>query len=299
MAIESTQSSVLSSQKPILTTTQIHSIIMSSEHISSRCASSVHRQYVDGGGRNNKKKKPINIDGRVRAYLNQTNLDLFLISLFLAVYSYHAQASEVAAAEGHGGTTSQAEGAAHENPTGQGSYTESNTEFAHEEAHDSSHAAVHAVLFPWFAQIIGIFVYYFLSRYAHALPYTAVMFVMGFSMGYSMVHHKNMETILKESLITWMAMPGQLILLVFLPGLLYIDSYHIDGKFDQWHSFHKMTFTLDANVCMLSCASHHIFRHIHSTLVHQVIPAAIGLCFPDGMFRGISMFCFFPSSYVL
>eukprot|EP00985_Skeletonema_marinoi_P020018 scaffold11699_cov139-Skeletonema_marinoi.AAC.7 len=216
MAIESTQSSVvLSSQKPILTTTQIHSIIMSSEHISSRCASSVHRQYVDGGGRNNKKKKPINIDGRVRG-------------LFLAVYSYHAQASEVAAAEGHGGTTSQAEGAAHENPTGQGSYTESNTEFAHEEAHDSSHAAVHAVLFPWFAQIIGIFVYYFLSRYAHALPYTAVMFVMGFSMGYSMVHHKNMETILKESLITWMAMPGQLILLVFLPGLLYIDSYHID-----------------------------------------------------------------------
>jgi F0F1-type ATP synthase assembly protein I len=208
-------------------------IIMSSEHISPRCASSVHRHHVDVGGRSNKKKKPINIDGRVRAYFNRTNLDLILIGLFLAAYSYHAQASEVAATEGHGGTTSLAEGAAPENSTGHDAYTESNTEFAHEEAHDSSHAAVHAVLFPWFAQIIGIFVYYFLSRYAHALPYTAVMFVMGFSMGYSIVHHKNMETTLKESLITWMDMPGQLILLVFLPGLLYIDSYHIDGKFDQ------------------------------------------------------------------
>ena len=54
------------------------------------------------------------------------------------------------------------------------------------------------------------------------------MFVMGFAMGYNIFHLG--LNLLDESMITWMAIPGQLLLLVFLPGLLYIDAYHIDGK---------------------------------------------------------------------
>ena len=66
-------------------------------------------------------------------------------------------------------------------------------------------------------------------RFAHAVPYTAVMFVMGFAMGFNIFRLG--LNLLDESMITWMAIPGQLLLLVFLPGLLYIDAYHIDGKF--------------------------------------------------------------------
>lgn len=37
----------------------------------------------------------------------------------------------------------------------------------------------HALLFPSFCLTIGIFVYFLLSRYLQALPYTAVMFLIG------------------------------------------------------------------------------------------------------------------------
>ena len=191
------------------------------------------------------RKNPVNIDGSVRDFFKRTNLDLAFIGLLFAVYSYHVQANEEVAAaavdmasdaqHGHGGVVQQdldkevSSMMAHGNTNG----TVHNSEESMVEElaeHEDAHGAVHAVLFPWFAQIIGIFVYYFLSRFAHALPYTAVMFVMGFAMGFNIVHLDELN-ILDESMITWMAIPGQLLLLVFLPGLLYIDAYHIDGKF--------------------------------------------------------------------
>ena len=176
------------------------------------------------------RKNPVNIDGSVRDFFKRTNLDLAFIGLFFAVHSYHVQANEVTDAQ-HGGVVQQdldkevSSVMAHgnSNGTGQSEFGESIVEEL------AKYEDVHAVLFPWFAQIIGIFVYYFLSRFAHALPYTAVMFVMGFAMGFNIVHHDEYD-VLDESLMTWMAIPGQLLLMVFLPGLLYIDAYHIDGK---------------------------------------------------------------------
>jgi hypothetical protein len=35
------------------------------------------------------------------------------------------------------------------------------------------------VLFPWFSLLVGVIAYYVLSRYLHALPYTAIMFMSG------------------------------------------------------------------------------------------------------------------------
>ena len=71
------------------------------------------------------------------------------------------------------------------------------------------------VLFPWLAVLIGIAAYYCLSRFLRGLPYTAVMFITGALMGYSALHtheHGN----------------GEIIILAFLPGLLFLDSYNIN-----------------------------------------------------------------------
>ena len=78
-----------------------------------------------------------------------------------------------------------------------------------------------------FAEIIGVFVYYVLSRYAHALPYTAIMFIIGFFIGFSLqrIDQSNAVT---TSASVWIGIEGEVILLVFLPGLLYLDSYNIE-----------------------------------------------------------------------
>lgn len=50
-------------------------------------------------------------------------------------------------------------------------------EGTHEEVEE--YEPVVALLFPWFIAVIGVMVYYVLSRTTPWLPYTAVMFVIG------------------------------------------------------------------------------------------------------------------------
>ena len=44
--------------------------------------------------------------------------------------------------------------------------------------HEESEPA-HAVIFPWFTEALGLVVFFLLSRTFEALPYTAVLFVIG------------------------------------------------------------------------------------------------------------------------
>lgn len=152
--------------------------------------------------RANSRKK--SIDKRLRDYFIKTNLDLIIIGLLLALYSYQANAAEAEDNEHHDAASVESQG-------GEGDTFSTHDEEHSDESH-ASHRSVHAVLFPWFAQIIGIFAYYFLSRYAHALPFTAVMFVLGFAIGYC-VQANGERNILGEAAVTWMSTPGQLILL--------------------------------------------------------------------------------------
>lgn len=39
-----------------------------------------------------------------------------------------------------------------------------------------------AILFPWFSEALGIIVFFITTRYLEALPFTAVMFVIGMGM---------------------------------------------------------------------------------------------------------------------
>mmetsp|Transcript_11154 Transcript_11154/g.19589 ORF Transcript_11154/g.19589 Transcript_11154/m.19589 type:complete len:998 (+) Transcript_11154:30-3023(+) len=149
------------------------------------------------------------IDKRVSDYLLRTNIDVMVIGLILACYHARAVYAETTAGTEEGGGNENVE------------HSESEEGVLSEEKRE-----VYAILFPWFAEIIGVFVYFFLSRYAHAIPYTAAMFIIGALIGVS-VHHVDQNPI-TFSAETWIGIEGEVILLVFLPGLLYLDSYNID-----------------------------------------------------------------------
>lgn len=74
--------------------------------------------------------------------------------------------------------------------------------------------------------MMGIFAYYVLSRHFPALPYTAVMFIIGFCIGFS-VQRVNSNAVTVSTTV-WLGIEGEVVLLVFLPGLVYLDSYNID-----------------------------------------------------------------------
>lgn len=78
-----------------------------------------------------------------------------------------------------------------------------------------------------FIEVIGVFVYYALSRWCHQIPFTAIMFLIGFCIGFC-VDRVKPRNILLESSYIWTNIEGELIILIFLPGLLYLDSFNID-----------------------------------------------------------------------
>ena len=102
-----------------------------------------------------------------------------------------------------------------------------------------------AILFPWFVQFIGCCVFFLLARYNLPVPYAACMFVVGALMGILAVR---METLLEkennvdvsggaadrltrhylqDSILTWINIDSSLLLLIFLPGLIFKDAVEI------------------------------------------------------------------------
>ena len=74
---------------------------------------------------------------------------------------------------------------------------------------------------------MAIFIYYALSRYLTFIPYTAIVFLVGVGIGYNAAYYQNQNAILVSSL-NWITMNGQVILLVFLPGLIFYDAVTIN-----------------------------------------------------------------------
>jgi hypothetical protein len=179
-----------------------------------------HEEYLpDGGGGHPNAastpvkcdRKSVDVDERFRDYLVRTNMDVIAVGLLLACY--HAQ---TARAEPAGGTIG-----GHDGTYGDGRRLEQ----SEGEAYADEETAVYSVLFPWFTEIVGVIVYFFLSRYLHFIPFTAIMFIVGVFIGFSSKHNNNAITF---SASAWAGMQGELILLVFLPGLLFLDSYNLD-----------------------------------------------------------------------
>ena len=102
----------------------------------------------------NKKKKSTNHekDEKLRSFLISTNYDMIAITLMLALYHASTSASVYAAEEEQ-----------HSDSSGGGHGSSESTE----EVIENEESEVYAVLFPWFAEIVGVFVYYILSRYVY------------------------------------------------------------------------------------------------------------------------------------
>ena len=94
-----------------------------------------------------------------------------------------------------------------------------------------SDQGIYAILFPWFAQTIAVFIYYIISRYLTFLPYTAIVFLFGVVIGAvlnpSVVADRG-QNALAYSASIWLNIDGLVILLVFLPGLIFNDAYTIN-----------------------------------------------------------------------
>jgi hypothetical protein len=96
-----------------------------------------------------------------------------------------------------------------------------------EEGHESH--PYYAVLFPSFILTLGVVVYYILSRYLHFLPYTAIMFLLGTIMGiiseYHILDYSGKEyAYMDGTLAAWRNINSEVLLLVFLPGLIFKDA---------------------------------------------------------------------------
>ena len=123
-------------------------------------------------------------------------------------------------------TLAGSEGTAAGNETAAGTEAaEGDEPFATEENHEIPPA--HAVLFPAFCLTIGAVVYYLLSRYLQALPFTAVMFLIGTLMGIGEAL-LDRDDQMNESLQLWVQIDSEVLLLIFLPGLIFKDSFGLN-----------------------------------------------------------------------
>jgi len=146
--------------------------------------------------------------------LINTNIDIVLLGILLALYNTSA-ASQLFDNED---TTVDS--------TPLALMSEEDELYYNDDTDDENNNPVYAILFPFFTQTLAIIIYYLISRYIKILPYTALVFLLGTIIGY--VTNNNQENDLAKSVNIWLGINGQVILLVFLPGLIFNDSFTIN-----------------------------------------------------------------------
>ena len=98
---------------------------------------------------------------------------------------------------------------------------------SHEEEEEGVEPHV-AILFPWFIEITGVLVFFFTTRYFKVFPYTAIMFLIGTFMGIAVNREGDRHDQLSESTRLWEDINSEVLLLVFLPGLIFHDAYSLN-----------------------------------------------------------------------
>ena len=128
-------------------------------------------------------------------------------------------------------TTASETTSSHNNTTTTNNSTSHNTNTNSHGNNNNSHNAplepALAVIFPWFSEIVGVIVFFILSRYLRRLPYTAVLFIIGTFMGVG-AHRLERTDQLTESILMWSGINSEVLLLVFLPGLIFRDAYSLN-----------------------------------------------------------------------
>jgi hypothetical protein len=137
---------------------------------------------------------------------------LFLLLLVTTLTLANEEATTTATTEGeteNSGSDAETSGAEEESSSG--SLEEELAEPAY------------AVLYPSFITTLGVLVFFTLSRFIHFLPYTAVMFIFGTLIGIAVaVNYK--DTHIHQTVVEWQDINSEVLLLVFLPGLIFKDA---------------------------------------------------------------------------
>mmetsp|Transcript_1029 Transcript_1029/g.2024 ORF Transcript_1029/g.2024 Transcript_1029/m.2024 type:complete len:1026 (+) Transcript_1029:83-3160(+) len=81
----------------------------------------------------------------------------------------------------------------------------------------------HAVLFPWMAELLGVLCMFVITRFAEGVPYTAALFVLGTVAG-ALTSLLEGHDVFTESVNIWLGIDSEVLLLVFLPGLIFGDA---------------------------------------------------------------------------
>ena len=111
---------------------------------------------------------------------------------------------------------------------------------------NTSATASDYILFPWFVQLLGCLSMFILTRFSLPIPYAAVMFILGALMGIVATNlddndgydgvdsdaitgssSSQYRNYLQDSITQWINIDSDLLLLVFLPGLIFKDAVEI------------------------------------------------------------------------
>ena len=93
-----------------------------------------------------------------------------------------------------------------------------------------THRAENAVLFPFCFLALGALTMYLTSRYAPDVPYTVIMLCEGFLVDWwASLSNSCPLNAMQDSLYQWSHIDGNLLLLVFLPALLFGDAMSMNA----------------------------------------------------------------------
>jgi hypothetical protein len=82
------------------------------------------------------------------------------------------------------------------------------------------------MLFPWFVQLLGCCSLFLLTRFNCPIPYASCMFIWGAIMGIVSTN-LSQDNHLNDSITEWINFDSELLLMVFLPGLLFKEAVEV------------------------------------------------------------------------
>jgi Sodium/hydrogen exchanger family len=144
---------------------------------------------------------------------------------------------------------------------------------------------VDAVLYPWFIQVLGVAVFLILTRYARWLPYTAIMFLMGTIIGIGTARMQKGNRLSESILEFWIPINSELLLNVFLPGLIYKDSAALNVHLLQVSLWQCIIFAFPmvlAGTTLTALVAYYIFPYGWSfplaMTFGSILSATVSLC---------------------
>jgi len=132
---------------------------------------------------------------------------------------------------------------------------------ASEEEHEKE--PHYAILYPWFVQALGVITFYCITRYFGVFPYTALMFLLGTLMGIFYDRFNGSDQ-LTTSIGMWENINSEVLLIVFLPGLIFYDAYTLNVhlfKLSVWQDLTMAFPMVLAGTVLVALVAFYIFPY--------------------------------------